>query len=241
MAQFGPVDGNACRDGFSGLPATNQPAGEPSEPWCKWKPPRWPTYAPTVRLTGEVRAQVESDLSFRVGGRITERMVNVGDHVTADQVLARLDPQQQQATVTAADAAVQSAEAVLRQATSSYERQKALLAQGYTTKREHDQAQEAFRTAQAALDTARAQFGTARDHLSDTVLRAGAPGVITARNAEAGQVVQVAQTVFSIAQDGPRDAVFNVYESIFTRELGQSHHCADAGVRSGRDGQGHRA
>jgi len=176
-------------------------------------------YAPMVRLTGEVRAQVESDLSFRVGGRITERLVNVGDHVTADQVLARLDPQQQQATLTAAAAAVQSAEAVLREATSSYERQKALLAQGYTTKREHDQAQEASRTAQAALDTAQAQLGTARDHLSETVLRAGVAGVITARNAETGQVVQAAQTVFSIAQDGPRDAVFNVYESIFTREL----------------------
>ena len=176
-------------------------------------------YAPTVRLTGEVRARVESDLSFRVGGRITERLVNVGDHVTADQVLARLDPQQQQATVTAAEAAVQSAEAVLRQATSSYERQKALLAQGYTTKREHDQAQEASRTAQAALDTARAQLGTARNHLSDTVLKAGVPGVITARNAETGQVVQVAQSVFAIAQDGARDAVFNVYESIFTHEL----------------------
>jgi RND family efflux transporter MFP subunit len=176
-------------------------------------------YAPMVRLTGEVRAQVESDLSFRVGGRITERLVNVGDHVTADQVLARLDPQQQQATLTAAAAAVQSAEAVLREATSSYERQKALLAQGYTTKREHDQAQEASRTAQAALDTAQAQLGTARDHLSDTVLRAGVAGVITARNAETGQVVQAAQNVFSIAQDGPRDAVFNVYESIFTREL----------------------
>ena len=175
-------------------------------------------YAPTVRLTGEIRAQVESDLSFRVAGRISERLVNVGDHVTADQVLARLDPQQQHATLTAAEAAVQAAEAVLRQNTSSYERQKALLAQGFTTKREHDQAQEAFRTAQAALDTATAQLGTARDHLSDTVLRAGVPGVITARKAETGQVVQVAQTVFSIAQDGPRDAVFNVYETIFTHE-----------------------
>ena len=197
---------------------TNQPENPPAV--VQVKAATLAAYAPTVRLTGEVRAQVESDLSFRVGGRITERLVNVGDRVTADQVLARLDPQQQQATMTAADAAVQSAEAILRQATSSYERQKALLAEGYTTKREHDQIQEAFRTAQAALDTARAQFGTARDHLSDTVLRAGAPGVITARNAEAGQVVQVAQTVFSIAQDGPRDAVFNVYESIFTRELG---------------------
>ncbi|WP_114948089.1 efflux RND transporter periplasmic adaptor subunit [Microvirga calopogonii] len=175
-------------------------------------------YAPPVRLTGEVRAQVESDLSFRVAGRISERLVNVGDHVTADQVLARLDPQQQQATLTAAEAAVQAAEATLRQATSTYKRQEVLLTRGYTTKREHDQAQEAYLTAQAALDNAKAQLGTARDHLSDTVLRAGVAGVITARTAEAGQVVQVAQTVFSIAQDGPRDAVFNVYESIFTRE-----------------------
>jgi len=175
-------------------------------------------YAPTIRLTGEIRPRVESDLSFRVGGRITERLVNVGDHVTADRVLARLDPQQQQATVTSAEAAVLSAKAVLRQATSSYERQKALLARGFTTQREHDQAQEAYRTAQASLADARAQLGAARDHLSDTVLRAGVAGLITARHAETGQVVQAAQTVFSIAQDGPRDAVFNVNESIFTRE-----------------------
>jgi RND family efflux transporter MFP subunit len=138
--------------------------------------------------------------------------------VTANQVLARLDPQEQQATVTAAEAAVRSAEAVLREATSTYQRQKALLAQGFTTKREHDQAEEAYRAARASLDTARAQLGTARDHLSDTVLRAGVAGVITARKSETGQVVQAAQTVFSIAQDGPRDGVFNVYESIFTHE-----------------------
>ncbi|WP_248306831.1 efflux RND transporter periplasmic adaptor subunit [Bosea sp. AAP35] len=176
-------------------------------------------YAPTIRLTGEVRPRVESELSFRVAGRIAERLVNVGDHVTADQVLARLDPQQQRATVTSADAAILSAEAVLRQATSSYERQKALLARGFTTQREHDQAQEAYRTAQASLADAQAQLGTARDRLSDTVLRAGVAGVITARNVETGQVVQAAQAVFSIAQDGPRDAVFNVNESIFTHEL----------------------
>jgi RND family efflux transporter MFP subunit len=133
--------------------------------------------------------------------------------------LARLDPQQQEATVTAAEAAVRAAEAVLREATSTYQRQKALLVQGFTTTRDHDRAEEAYRTAQATLETARAQLGTARDHLSDTVLRAGVPGVITARKAEVGQVVQAGQTVFSVAQDGPRDAVFNVYESIFTHTL----------------------
>jgi membrane fusion protein, multidrug efflux system len=176
-------------------------------------------YTPRVRLTGEIRPRVESDLSFRVAGRIAERLVNVGDHVRADQVLARLDPDEQQATVNSAEAAVQSAEAVLRQAASTYERQKALLAQGFTTKRQHDQAQESFRTSQSSLDSARAQLGTARDHLSDTVLRAGVHGIITARNAETGQVVQVAQTVFSIAQDGPRDAVFNVNEAVFAHNL----------------------
>ena len=178
-------------------------------------------YARTVRLTGDIRAQVESDLSFRVGGRIIERTVEVGDHVTADQVLARLDPEQQQATVTAAEAGVQAAQAVLREATSTYQRQKALLAEGFTTKRDHDAAEEGYRMAEASLDAARAQLGTARDQLSYTVLRAGVSGVITARNAETGQVVQIAQSVFAIAEDGPRDAVFQVYESIFTDEPGE--------------------
>lgn len=178
-------------------------------------------YASAVRLTGEIRAQVESDLSFRVGGRISERLVDVGDHVTADQVIARLDPEQQQATVTAAEAAVRAAEAVLSETTSTFERQKDLLAKGFTTRRDYDRAEEAYLVARATLDSATAQFGTARDQLSDTVLRAGASGIITARNAETGEVVQAGQAIFTIAHDGPRDAVFQVPESIFNRELGE--------------------
>jgi membrane fusion protein, multidrug efflux system len=175
-------------------------------------------HALIVRLTGEVRAQVQSDLAFRVSGRITERNVDVGDHVTADQVLATIDPEEQRANVIAAEAAVRAAEALLRQASAAFERQKTLLSQGYTTRRDYDQAEEAFRTAEGSLDAARAQLAVTRDQLSYAVLRAGVPGVITARNAEAGQVVQGAQAVFSLAHDGPRDAVFNVNESIFTQE-----------------------
>jgi membrane fusion protein, multidrug efflux system len=175
-------------------------------------------YAPTVTLTGEVRAQVQTDLSFRVSGRVVERSVDVGSHVTPDQPLARLDPQEQQANLSAAEASVEAAEAQLRQATANFERQKTLIGRGFTTRREYDQAEEAFRTAQAQLDSARAQLALARDNLSHTVLRAGVSGIITARNIEAGQVVQAAQTAFTIAQDGPRDAVFNVYEQIFTYE-----------------------
>ena len=74
------------------------------------------------------------------------------------------------------------------------------------------------RTSQGALDGAKAQLGTAQDQSDQTVLKAGAAGFVTARVAEAGQVVQSGQTVYTLAQDGPRDAVFDVYEAFFVGE-----------------------
>ena len=172
-------------------------------------------YAPRIELTGEIKAQIQSDLSFRVSGRVIERNVDVGDRVAPEQALAQLDPQEQEANVRAAEANVQAAEAQLRQVTSTFERQKTLLAQGFTTRRDYDQAEQTFRTAQGSLDAARAQLETARQQLSYTTLRAGLSGIITLRNVEVGQVVQAAQTVLSVARDGPRDAVFSVHESLF--------------------------
>jgi RND family efflux transporter MFP subunit len=174
-------------------------------------------YSPKVTLTGEVGARVQSDLSFRVGGRIIERKVEVGAHVQAGDELARLDPKVQQADVEGAIAGVQSAEAKLRQVTSNFERQQELLKTGFTTQRDYDQAEQEYRSAQALLDSAKAQLSTARDNLAQTVLRAPSPGIITARNMEIGQVAQAGQAVFALAQDGPRDAVVNVQESIITR------------------------
>jgi membrane fusion protein, multidrug efflux system len=172
-------------------------------------------FAPRVSLTGTIMAQVQNDLSFRVSGKIIERNVDIGDHVTADQILAKLDPGTQEADVEAAKAGVQSAEAQLKQATATYQRQKSLLDSGFTTRTNYDQAEQSFRTAQASLDSAHAQLASAQDRLSYTVLRAGAPGLITARFAELGQVVEPAKAIFTLAQDGPRDAVFEVYEAIF--------------------------
>jgi membrane fusion protein, multidrug efflux system len=172
-------------------------------------------FAPRVTQTGTIMAQVQSDLSFRVSGRIIERNVDIGDHVTPDQVLARLDPQAQQADVDAAKAGVQSAQAQLKQATATFQRQQTLLQSGFTTRPSYDQAEQSMRTAQAALDSANAQLASAQDQLSYTVLRAGEAGVITARFAEVGQVVAPARAVFTVAKDGPRDAVFDVYEAIF--------------------------
>lgn len=169
-------------------------------------------FAPAITLTGIIAARVETELSFRVAGKISERLVNVGDHVIRDQVLARLDPVEQQAEVDSAKAGMQSAQAQLHQATASFDRQKNLLATGNTTRREHDQAEAALRSAQAQLDQARAQLASAEDQVSYTVLRAVADGIVTARSAEAGQVVAQAQAVYAVARDGARDAVFNVHE-----------------------------
>lgn len=180
-------------------------------------------YSQSVAVSGEIRAKVDSNLSFRVSGKVIERLVDVGDHVAAGDVLARIDPKQQQADLAASDAAVRSAEAQVRQASSAFDRQKALLAQGFTTRSSYDSADEALRTAQGSLDAAKAQLDTSRETLSYTNLKADAPGVITARNIEVGQVTQIASTAFTVAVDGPRDAIFNVYEGLVTHSIGGQH------------------
>jgi RND family efflux transporter MFP subunit len=172
----------------------------------------------SVTLTGELRSRYRADLSFRVSGRAIARFVDVGSQVEAGQLLARLAPAEQQADVDAATAAVASAGAQLRVAMVTFERQKSLVTSGATTRVLYDQAQEGLRSAESAFEAAIAQLGTAKDALAYTELRAGAAGVITARNLEIGQVVQVAQTVFSLAQDGEREAAFDVDE-FFLGEL----------------------
>jgi RND family efflux transporter MFP subunit len=169
----------------------------------------------SVTLTGTVQARFNADLSFRVSGRVRERLVDVGAHAHPGEVLARLDAAEQQADLDAATAGVTAAEARLRVARATFDRQSRLLSSGYTTRVTFDQAQEALRTAEGSLEAANAQLGTAKDALGYTELRAGTSGVITARTLEVGQVVQAGQSVFSLAQDGERDAVFEVYESIF--------------------------
>jgi RND family efflux transporter MFP subunit len=169
----------------------------------------------SITLTGEVQARFRADLAFRVSGRVVARYVDVGARVKAGEVLAVLDPAEQEADVDAATAAVLAAESQLHVAKATFERQKSLIASGFTTRTVYDQAQEGLRTTEGVLEAAKAQLGTSRDALGYTALRAEADGVITARNLEVGQVVQAAQPVFSLAQDGEREAVFDVYESIF--------------------------
>ncbi len=195
-------------------------AAEPTEP--EGRPiavtvatARLAPYGETLALTGEIRARSSSQLSFRLSGRMAERLSEVGDHVKKGQLLARIDPSQQQADVANAEAALAAAEAAARQASSAFERQKTLLDKGFTTQSAFDAATKAVRTTTGTVESAKAALDIARANLGYTELRADADGVITARNADAGEIVAAARPIFVIAADGPRDAVFDVYEQLF--------------------------
>ena len=130
----------------------------------------------TVTLTGEVQARIRADLSFRVSGRVLERFVDVGAHVEPGEVLALIDPAEQNADLNAATAAVVSAESQLRVAQTNFDRQKTLLASGFTTRVAFDRAQEELKSAEGSLEAAIAQLGTAKDAVGYTKLRADAAG-----------------------------------------------------------------
>ena len=167
-----------------------------------------------IQLTGEIQARIQTNIAFRITGKIISRAVEVGDHVTADQVLATLDPRDEKSDADNAKAAVASAEAVLVQSKTNFDRQQSLIASGFTTRAAYDQAKASFDAATAQVDAAKAALKTAEEQLSYTELRAGADGIIVARNAEVGEVVQPGKTIFTLAQDGPRDAIFDVYEAL---------------------------
>ena len=164
----------------------------------------------TVSLTGHIAAEDEAALAFRIGGRMIQRFVNVGDTVKSGQELARLDPQDELNGLRSAQTRLAAAEAQLTQARLAFERQSTLLAQGHTPRAQFDLAEKALRTAQAQADDAEIQVKLAADRVSFTVLLADAGGAVTARGAESGEVVQAGQMIVTIARQNGRDAVFDV-------------------------------
>jgi membrane fusion protein, multidrug efflux system len=168
----------------------------------------------TVSLTGQVRAKDQVGLAFRLDGRMIERPVNVGDIVEAGQVVARLDPQNQQNALRSAQADLSSTEAVLTQARLAFGRQQQLLKDGWTPRAKFDEAQQALATAEARVDSAKAQLRIAQDQLSYTTVYADAPGAVTAVGAEPGEVIRAGQMVVQLARQGGRDAVFDVPEQL---------------------------
>jgi membrane fusion protein, multidrug efflux system len=163
-----------------------------------------------VQLTGDIRAENEVNLAFRIGGRIIERKGGVGDKVEPDQVLAKLDPQDELNTLRSAQAALTAAQAQQVEAQNNFDRQNHLMERGFTTRAIFDSAKQALQTAQARVDDATAQVDIAQDRVGFTQLKANVEGTITARSAEAGEVVQPGQPIFTVARQDGRDAVFDV-------------------------------
>ena len=164
----------------------------------------------TVVLTGHVHAEDEPALAFRIAGRMIERPVNVGDRVEAGQVLAKLDPENELNALRSAESTLAAAQGQLTYARGDFERQRQLLANGHTPRARFDQSQNALQSAQSQVDDAEARLRIARDRVAWTTLEADAPGTVTARGAEPGEVVQVGQMIVRLARQGGRDAVFDV-------------------------------
>jgi len=163
--------------------------------------------------SGTIHSRVEQDLSFRVGGRILERKVNVGDRVTAGQVLMRLDPADYDQALNGAMASVSAAQAQATRANASYERLAVLAASGSTAPDSVEQAKAGKDAADAGLRAAQAQLVTVRNQRAYTELRADGDGIVVAIPAEAGQVTGVGQPVIRIAVVGPPEAVVGLPDS----------------------------
>jgi RND family efflux transporter MFP subunit len=168
------------------------------------------TTGETVTLTGTVESQVEVDLAFRIGGRLLERTVNVGDTVEAGQRIAALDPMDEENALRAAEAALAASGGQLAEARANFDRQRQLYERQFVALAALERAEQVLTSAQGSFDAAEAQVGIARRRLADTALYADAPGVVTAIGAEPGEVVQAGRMIVEIARDEGKDAVFDV-------------------------------
>jgi len=163
-----------------------------------------------VSITGNVQAQTEVNLSFRVDGRMVDRNVNVGDTVKPGQLVARLDPSNEQSALSGVQAQLTAARAQLVEQRNNYNRQKDLLAQRFISQAAFDQVTANLQSAQSQVDSAQAQVNLASNRLGYTRLVADAGGAVTKVGAEPGEVVPAGRMVVQIARAGGRDGVFDV-------------------------------
>jgi RND family efflux transporter MFP subunit len=163
-------------------------------------------------FTSVVRARVESDVGFRTGGKVVERLIELGDRVRAGQVLARLDPADYQLAVKAASDQVQAALVDAQQAASDEARFRRLLADGSVGAADHERQKARADAAAARLDQARRQLELARNREGHATLVAPYAGVVTAIRFERGQVVPEGQPVVSLAREGDNEVVVDLPE-----------------------------
>jgi RND family efflux transporter MFP subunit len=164
-------------------------------------------------FVGVVRARHETDLGFRVAGKIVARIVNVGDRVRAGDTVARLDSQDLKLQVESAEAELAAATSNLAQAAADAERYTSLKSRGYASIAEYDRKQWTKDEAGGRLERARRALDIARNQLAYAELKADADGVITATLVEPGQVVAVGQPVARLAHRGEKEALVALPET----------------------------
>jgi len=165
-------------------------------------------------LTATVRARVETDLGFRTGGKVVERLVDVGAVVRSGQVLARLDLTDYDLAVQSALDNQRAASVDAEQSASDEARMARLLNEGSVGAADHERQKARADAAAARLDQATRSLVLARNQQSYATLRAPYDGVVTARMLEVGQVVAAGQAVFALARDGEREIVAEVPETL---------------------------
>ena len=170
------------------------------------------TFVSGVEFSGEVRARVESRLGFRLNGKLAKRLVEVGQVVKVGQVLAQLDPSDYQLAVDAARAQVEAARTQRDLAAADFKRFAALKEQNFISGAELERRETTLKAAQAQLEQAQAQLSVQSNQAGYATLRADVSGVVTAVEAEVGQVLAAGTPVLRLAADGPREVQFFVPE-----------------------------
>ena len=193
---------------------TEKPASEPSDV----RPVRTVVVGRSngtigANYSGEIRARYESQLGFRTAGKIVARMVEVGSHVKRGQPLLQLDPTQEAVQVAAAGADADAARSRVAQARVDVKRTEQLLAQNFASQAELDQQRLLLSQAEAQLRSAQARQQLNANMRGFTTLVADRDGVVSAINAEAGQVVAAGQSIVTVAADGEREVSISVPES----------------------------
>ena len=184
-------------------------------------------------FTGVVAARMQSDLAFRVGGKVVARLVDAGQVVRRGQALMRIDPSDYALATQAAAGTVAAARARAVQTSADEARYRDLVSAGAVSASAYDQAKAAALAARAQLATAEAQARISRNDAGYTLLVADADGTVAETLAEPGQVVGAGQTVVRLARSGPREAIVALPETL-RPALGT---VADARTYGGTDGK----
>lgn len=165
------------------------------------------------QFAGDVRPRYESQLGFRVGGKIIERKVDVGATVKRGTVLMRLDPQDIRLAETQARATLRAADTERELAAADYQRHVNLRSQNFVSQAVLDAKQSALKAAQANVDAAQAGLRGQSNQADYTTLVADVDGVVTAIDAEVGQVVQAGTPVVRVARTAEKEVVIGIPEN----------------------------